>query len=256
MNSLSVLLPTAFSIAFFHTLMGPDHYLPFIVMSKARNWNVKKLTAITLVCGIGHVLSSVLLGFVGIWIGAALVNLEFIESFRGELAGWFLLAFGLFYFIYGIVVIIRKGKKHTKANRDHTHHHGGEGHEHKHIHNDAVNIHEHDSDENVHMHTHGIFKKKSVKNITPWILFTIFLLGPCEPLIPLLMYPAATLNIASVFLVTAVFGVTTIATMMIIVLSLNYGFKKINIAKLEKYTHALAGFTIFVCGVAINFLGL
>lgn len=236
--------------------MGPDHYLPFIVMSKARDWNIKKLIAITLICGIGHVLSSVLLGFIGIWIGAALVNLEFIESFRGELAGWFLLAFGLFYFIYGIVVIIRKNKGNKKANHEHTHDHSENNHEHTHIHNDTVNIHEHADNEGVHMHTHGILKKKAVKNITPWILFTIFLLGPCEPLIPILMYPAATMNITAVVLVTVVFGVTTIATMMTIVLSINYGLKKINIAKLEKYTHALAGLTIFVCGIAINFLGL
>lgn len=255
MNTLNILLPTAFSIAFFHTLMGPDHYLPFIVMSKARNWNVKKLIAITLVCGVGHVLSSVLLGFIGIWIGAALVNLELIESFRGELAGWFLLAFGFFYFIYGVVVI-RKNRNGKKTKHDHSHEHQKSSHEHTHSHNDAVNIHEHEDGKSVHMHTHGIFAKKKVKNITPWILFTIFLFGPCEPLIPLLMYPAATLNTASVFLVTAVFGVTTIATMMTIVLSLSYGLKKINMAKLEKYTHALAGFTIFACGIAINFLGL
>lgn len=254
MNSLSILLPTAFSIAFFHTALGPDHYLPFIVMSKARNWNAKKLVAITLICGIGHVLSSVLLGFIGIRIGAALVNLELIESFRGELAGWFLLIFGFFYFIYGIVVIIRNKLK--KENSEHTHRHGEGNHVHIHNHNGAVNIHEHENDENVYMHTHGIFKKKKVKNITPWILFTIFLLGPCEPLIPLLMYPAAALNTASVFLVVAVFGVTTTTTMLTIVLSLNYGLKKINITKLEKYTHALAGFTIFLCGFAVNFLGL
>ena len=35
---ISILLVTAASIGFIHTLTGPDHYLPFIVMSKARKW--------------------------------------------------------------------------------------------------------------------------------------------------------------------------------------------------------------------------
>ena len=37
-----VLLGTASTIGFIHTLIGPDHYLPFIVLSKARNWSTKK----------------------------------------------------------------------------------------------------------------------------------------------------------------------------------------------------------------------
>jgi len=31
-NELMILLVTAASIGFFHTLLGPDHYLPFIVI--------------------------------------------------------------------------------------------------------------------------------------------------------------------------------------------------------------------------------
>jgi len=53
---LSVLLIAAASIGFFHTLFGPDHYLPFIVMSKSGNWSLRKTTLITFICGIGHVL--------------------------------------------------------------------------------------------------------------------------------------------------------------------------------------------------------
>ena len=34
-NSLALLSVTAISIGFIHTLLGPDHYLPFIVLSKA-----------------------------------------------------------------------------------------------------------------------------------------------------------------------------------------------------------------------------
>ncbi len=62
----TVLYLTAASIGFFHTLLGPDHYIPFIVISKARKWSMWKTNLITFLCGIGHVGSSILIGFIGI----------------------------------------------------------------------------------------------------------------------------------------------------------------------------------------------
>jgi hypothetical protein len=47
-QELGILLITAVSIEFFHTLFGPDHYVPFIAMSKARNWSTLKTT---ILCG-------------------------------------------------------------------------------------------------------------------------------------------------------------------------------------------------------------
>lgn len=87
------------------------------------------------------------------------------------------------------------------------------------------------------------------------MLFTIFLFGPCEPLIPILMYPAATDNNTAVAVVAVVFAVATIATMLVMVLALNAGAKKLPTAGLERWAHALAGVTLLVCGLAIH-LGL
>ncbi len=101
-NEILILMGAALSIGFFHTIFGPDHYLPFIAMSKARKWNLSKLCMITIVCGLGHVLSSIILGFVGIAFGIAVFNLEVIESFRGGVAAWLLLIFGFTYFIWGV----------------------------------------------------------------------------------------------------------------------------------------------------------
>jgi nickel/cobalt exporter len=244
MNQLNVLLLTALSIAFFHTVFGPDHYLPFVAMGKARDWKIGKLLFITVLCGFGHVLSSVVLGYAGIGLGTALIRLELIESVRGDIAGYMLLIFGFVYFIYGLFAA---GKGHT-----HTHLTGAD---HEHRHDKQVHVHSHDGGE-LHMHTHSLTGKNKTKSITPWVLFTIFLFGPCEPLIPLLMYPAATLNGWSVFMVTLVFGITTITTMTTIVVALYYGLKKIKISSnLSRYAHALSGFTILLCGLAVT-LGL
>ena len=92
--------------------------------------------------------------------------------------------------------------------------------------------------------------------MTPWILFLIFVLGPCEPLIPILMYPAAKINISGLILVTSVFAVTTILTMLAIVLISFRGINLIPLGKAERYTHLVAGAMILFSGIGIQFLGL
>lgn len=41
-QEIKVLYITAASIGFFHTLFESNHYLPFIVMPKARKWSMPK----------------------------------------------------------------------------------------------------------------------------------------------------------------------------------------------------------------------
>jgi len=79
-------------------------------------------------------------------------------------------------------------------------------------------------------------QRSSIKtfSITLWILSVIFVFGLCESLIPLVQYPAARVNIASVAIVAVAFGITTIGTMLGLILISQYG----------------------LCGSAIEFLGL
>jgi len=234
-NSIALLSMTAVSLGFIHTLLGPDHYLPFIVLSEAKKWTIRKTMLITFLCGVGHVSSSVVLGVIGIAIRISVSRLVSFESFRGNIAGWLFIAFGLVYLIISI--------RHLYRNRKHSHAHfhaGGNKHNHEHIH----------FREHTHVH------EKEVVNTTPWILFLIFVFGPCEPLIPILMYPAARNNIQGSILVSVLFSVVTIATMMSIVLAFKLGFSKINLKPVEKYGNVIAGAMILFSGVAIQFLGL
>jgi len=232
-SELTVLTTAAASIGFVHSILGPDHYLPFVVMAKARNWNLGKTTLITTLCGIGHVLSSVLIGLAGIALGLALANLETIETIRGEIAAWGLIAFGLLYGVWGL--------RRAYRNRPHQHWHAHEdlAHTHKHTHQEE------------HLHLH-----ESSGRLTPWVLFIIFAFGPCESLIPLLMYPAAQHSLSGTLWVATVFGIATIGTMLVTVLSLSLGIKKVSLGPLERFSHALAGIAIAISGMAIKFLGL
>ena len=235
-NEALILITTAASIGFFHTLFGPDHYLPFIMMAKARKWSMLKTTWITIACGAGHVFSSVILGVVGILFAVAVFKLEAIESMRGDFAAWMLIIFGFSYFVWGMHKLLRGKAKHTHIFGTHKHHY--HDHDHNHIH-DKSRVHEHTEKEN-----------------TPWLLFLIFVLGPCEPLIPLLMYPAARSSWLEVVYVSLIFGVVTIATMLSVVMISVWGLAKVQFRALEKYIHPISGFAILMCGIAVKFLGL
>ncbi|MEE4174784.1 MAG: hypothetical protein V2I57_11075 [Xanthomonadales bacterium] len=254
-SELMLLIGAAASIAFVHTLMGPDHYLPFVAMARARGWSLARTLRITLWCGLGHLVGSIALGLLGIAFGAQLARLEWIEAVRGETAAWLLVGFGLAYMAWGLRRAWRK-----RPHR-HWHHHGNLAHSHEHTH----------EGEHVHVHDHAPIQVSGPdqgdapgtatdgnrqKSITPWIIFVIFVLGPCEPLIPLLMYPAATHSVAGVLAVTAVFGVVTVLTMLVAVWVSSVGLGRLRFGSLARYDHALAGFAVCVCGLAITVLGL
>ena len=236
-TGVMVIAATAATLGFVHTVIGPDHYLPFVMIGRARNWSRPRLAVITALCGLGHVLSSIVLGFAGVALGVAVAKLEGIEGIRGDIASWALMGFGLAYALWGL----RRGWL-------------GKTHSHGHFHADgSLHDHEHHHVEGDHRHLHEGPDKATV---TVWALFIIFVLGPCEPLIPLLMVPAAEHSMWGVAFVSLVFGSVTITTMVVMTLLLNAGLRLLPLAWMERYVHALAGSVIALSGAAIVFLGL
>ena len=235
-SEMILLLTTALSVGVLHTLLGPDHYLPFVAMARVGEWSRRKTLLVTGLCGVGHVAGSVGLGLVGIAFGLSLSRLAAFESSRGAVAAWALIAFGLLYTVWGL----------RRAARGHTHTHV---HAHE---NGTLHLHEH-AHQGAHLHPHA---EKAERSLTPWVLFVIFLLGPCEALIPLLMFPAATESVGALLLVTGTFGVATVGTMLGAVFAGIEGVQRLPFRGMERHAHTFAGLTILLCGVAIQFLGL
>ena len=231
-TTLEALVATAALVGLFHTATGPDHFLPFIALARAGGWSFRKTMLVTTACGVGHVASSVLLGLVGLTVGAALAGLVDIEALRGNVAGWLLLGFGLAYTVWGL--------RRAWRNRPHAHvHPHADGTIHYHTHT-------HDTE---HAHVHTSPDKTAI--VTPWIVFLIFVFGPCEPLIPLLMYPAAEASLAGSVLVAAVFGLATLATMVVMVAIGTLGLARFPSGAIERYSHAACGGAIALCGAMV-----
>lgn len=208
-SSLWILIVSTSAIALVHTL-APDHWVPFVSIGRAQNWSTGKLVWVTLLSGLGHVGSSIVIGSIGLVFGFSLTGLEAVESQRAEVAGMLLIGFGLAYAVWGL-----------KQVRSHKHHH--------------------------------IDTKRTV---TIWTLVAIFVLGPCEPLIPL-MFVSATHGWGAVILVTGIFSLITIAMMLLQALLVYKGigfFKFVNIS--HHYSHPIAGVVIAVTGIMVMFLGI
>lgn len=205
----NVLLISAGSIALVHAL-APDHWIPFVSIGRARGWSVQKLVGVSVVSGVGHVVSSIALGFVGLLLGLGLSSLESAEGTRATIAGLALITFGIVYAGWGLY----------RANR----------------------------------HTHDVPVGRSV---TIWTLVAVFVLGPCEPLIPL-MFASAAHGWGTVVAVTALFAVITIAMMavqsVVVFLGLNLvpGLEEFS----HRYGHAMAGAVIVLTGLAVMALGI
>ena len=231
-SSSGALLLTAIVVGITHTLLGPDHYLPFVALAKARNWSARKTLALTAVCGSGHVLGSIALGAVGILAGWSLGGLEWIESTRGTIAAWLLTAMGVIYLAWAIKELGRK-KKHS-----HVHAHAdGTIHDHPHSH----------QGQHAHPHTSG-----PRNTVTAWSLFIIFVFGPCEAFIPILFFPAVQHDWSLALLTTLAFAISTIGTMTGVVYLMHRGMGWIPFKRFSRYGHVMAGLTILLCATAIH----
>ncbi len=210
-NELTLLFTATVTVGVTHTLIGPDHFVPFIAIARARHWSMQKTLTVTALCGVAHVLSSLVIAFIGLHIGVRLFNLEAIEAFRGDFAAWLLLAFGLVYAVWGLRKALSSSCRQDFCSGD-----------------------------------------SSVRSL----LLIVLILGPCEPLIPIVLMPATSLGPMTLAAVSIVFLLSTVLTMMATVAIGYKGLRLLRNLGVGKYGHAFAGSAMASCAAAVLFLGL
>lgn len=233
-SSVWGLLITAVTIGLLHTAAGPDHYLPFVVLARANRWSARRLFGVTLFCGAGHVLSSVVIAIAGVLAGATLAHLTGIQESRGQWSAYLLLGFGVAYLVWGI----RQSYL-------------GHRHSHTHVHVDGT-VHRHEHDHHAeHSHAHPPRRVNLY-----WWLFIVFVLGPCEALIPLVMTAVSVGGWGGGVLIATTFSLATVATMLVMVGTAYYGLAQLRGRFVEQHMHSVAGLVMVGCASAILFLGL
>ena len=97
------LLLLSAAIGFVHTIIGPDHYLPLVALSKTHNWSSKKTSLITAICALGHILTSLIIVGVFLMLNVPFKQMAVLESIMGEVVAWGFIT-------VGIVLLIRSTK--------------------------------------------------------------------------------------------------------------------------------------------------
>ena len=186
-SSMSALMSFAVMTAVLHTIAGPDHYLPFVMIAKAQKYTWRKAAGLTLICGIGHIASALVIALVfnaGISYLASDLQSK-VEGVQSSMAAYALIGFGVAYLAWALRHrFLQKNQKMVQAN-----------------------------------------SPAAKTGITPWILFIIFVLGPCEALWPVLL-AAQVLGTGAMISSTIVFSLATIATMLVVVTAGVFGLNK------------------------------
>lgn len=195
--------------------LAPDHWMPFVMIGRAQKWARRKLLWVTFLSGIGHVASSIIIGGIGLLLGFSLSSVEGWESSRGGIAILLLIGFGVAYALWGL----KRARKHE------------------------------------HKHSDILEDASRQRTITVWTIFALFVLGPCEPLIPL-MFLAAKYGWAGIFWVSLIFSLITIAMMIGQTLLAFAGVRLMKLGTLDRYSHAIAGIVIALTGVMVLLLGI
>lgn len=228
--SWSLLLSVS-GVALAHTLLGPDHYLPFVALAGARGWSRRRAAAVTAACGAAHVAGSLFLGAIALLLGAGVGWIETAAAARAPLAAWALLALGLAYGTWGMRRALRRSggiAPHRHGDRVHVHRHGDRPHDHD----------------------------RPDSPATVWALLLVFVLGPCEPLVPLFVLPASRGRWGLALAAAAAFAVVTLATMVAATLTALAGARRLPLGRLERWGHAVAGGIVASSGLAVLLLGL
>jgi nickel/cobalt exporter len=206
---LTTLCLSAISVGAIHTLLGPDHYVPLVAMSRAGSWSRLKTLGVTATCGLGHVAGSIVVGAVGLVLGTTAMKFEAFEGWRGDAAAWLLIGIGVAYTAWAVRCWTGKCAA------------GGDP------------------------------LPKTVGWV-PWLAFLVFVLGPCEPLIPMLMLATARAGAGSLVAVTLAFTLATVGTMVAAVAALRYGLAAWPLSVKAGVAHATAGLAILACGVLMK----
>lgn len=201
------LLTSAGAAGVIHTLIGPDHTIPFIALAKTYRWTWKKTLAITAASGLAHVGIALSLGTLMIKFSASPAAWAKTLAFQSHWAGWGLILFGALYLVWGLRAAFRRNETQTPG-------------------------------------TTGA-----------WILFLLFVFGPCEPLLPFLAAAQGAGKPELLPFITLIFGSATLGTMIAGVL-LGAGVLSKVKGLTGRWNPALSGGAILLSGLAVKFAGL
>ena len=231
---LTTIAATGFTVAFFHAAI-PTHWLPFVLVARARGWGRAKTLAVTALAGLGHVALTSLLGLLIAWGG---FQLEEKIAWFSWLAGGLLLAIAAFYF----------WRQWSGAGICH-HHAPGSAHR-----ADA-----HCGEEKEQSHWQEELKGSPIVSAHSgeWAaisgLFVMLTLSPCELFLPVYL-SGVQFGWKGFVVLSAILAAATLASMTLFTWLALLGFERFRLKKFERVESGLLGALFAILGLLILLL--
>lgn len=97
-NTTISLIGATFFVALTHAIM-PNHWMPFALIGKGQKWSLTKTIFITAIAGLGHSITTTILGFIIAILGFHIT--KYAETIAEPLAGIILIVLGITFVIIG-----------------------------------------------------------------------------------------------------------------------------------------------------------
>jgi hypothetical protein len=218
---MGALVVAAITVAFMHSF-APDHWVPLVAIAKGASWSMKRLAVVAVIAGVLHVVVSVLVALLAIWFGAALAEIVGVDAWRGNSSTWLLIVFGGVYGLWGLTIAARHKSAHLESSSDEI--------------------------EKAREAIKGYATRRVI------VLMLIMVIGPAEPIVPLL-FAAKGISLTAMWAVGISYSIV-LAGMIVLQSCLGYaGANLLRISWLERHTHSLAGLAIIMTGVLLLFMG-
>jgi nickel/cobalt transporter (NicO) family protein len=229
---LTTVAATGFTVAFLHAAI-PTHWLPFVLVARARGWGRVKALAVATVAGLGHVTLTGLLGLGIAWFGFKLD--ERVGEAFPWIAGALLLGFAIFYFWRqwnggGICHHHAPGSPHVPGE------HCGEEHEHSHWDEELTGS--------------PLLSRQAGDWTAISGLFVMLTLSPCEGFLPVYLsgvqFGWRGFIVLSLILAVATLGAMSLFTWLALV-----GFDRFRLKSFERYEAGLLGVLFAILAVIV-----
>jgi nickel/cobalt transporter (NicO) family protein len=234
MNStaLATIAATGFTVAFFHAAI-PTHWLPFVLVARARRWTHAKALGVAIFAGLGHVALTSLLGLVIAWFGFQLDE-HFGHVFT-RVAGVVLLGVAGFYFW-------RQWR-----GKGVMHHHTPGGH-----HEPSAHCGHEIEEGHSHLATELEGSELVSNRKGDWAaisgLFVMLTLSPCEGFLPIYL-SAVESGWTGFFVLSGILAAGTLGGMLLFTWLTLVGLEKVELKRVERYEAALLGAVFTILGV-------
>lgn len=229
---LTTVAVTGFTVAFLHAAI-PTHWLPFVLVARARGWGRAKTMAVSTLAGMGHVALTGLLGLLIAWFGFQLDE-KVGEAFPW-IAGGLLLCFGVFYF----------WRQWTGGGVCHHHAPGSQHHADEHCQEEHEESHWQEE-----LHDTPLVSQRAGDWTAISGLFVMLTLSPCEGFLPVYLsgvqFGWRGFIVLSIILAVATLGAMTLFTWLALV-----GFERFRLKSFERYEAGMLGTLFAMLGVII-----